>query len=141
MDLCRNARIVPAVNQVETHPYTQQIEAMRIMQSLGVQVEAWGPLAEGRNGLFSNSTLSAIGHKYDKSAAQVVLRWHWQRGVVAIPKSVRKERMTENFAIEDFSLTEEDMVVISAMDTGHNTILNLHTPKEIERLYNIECKN
>ena len=141
LDLCRNARIVPAVNQVETHPYTQQIEAMRIMQSLGVQVEAWGPLAEGRNGLFSNSTLSAIGHKYDKSAAQVVLRWHWQRGVVAIPKSVRKERMAENFAIEDFSLTEEDMVVISAMDTGHNTILDLHTPKEIERLYNIECKN
>lgn len=141
LDLCRNARIVPAVNQVETHPYTQQIEAMRIMQSLGVQVEAWGPLAEGRNGLFSNSTLSVIGRKYDKSAAQVVLRWHWQRGVVAIPKSVHKERMAENFAIEDFSLTEEDMVVISAMDTGHNTILDLHTPKEIERLYNIECKN
>ena len=141
MDLCRNARIVPAVNQVETHPYTQQIEAMRIMQSLGVQVEAWGPLAEGRHGLFSNSTLSAIGHKYDKSAAQVVLRWHWQRGVVAIPKSVRKECMTENFAIEDFSLTEEDMVVISAMDTGHNTILNLHTHKEIERFYNIDFKN
>lgn len=141
IDLCRNAKVVPAVNQVEIHPYTQQPEAMRIMQSLGVHIEAWGPLAEGRNGLFTNPVLSAIGHKYGKSAAQVVLRWHLQRGIVAIPKSVHKERMAENFAIGDFMLTAEDMAAIAAMDTGANTILDLHAPDEVERLYNIECKN
>lgn len=141
MDLCRNATVVPAVDQVETHPYTQQIKEMQVMQSLGVQIEAWGPLAEGRNGLFTNSVLSAIGRKYGKSAAQVVLRWHLQRGVVAIPKSVHKERMAENFAIGDFVLTEEDMATIATMDTRRSTILDLHTPTEVERIYNIECKN
>lgn len=137
MDLCRNVKVVPAVNQVETHPYTQQTEAIRIMQSLGIQIEAWGPLAEGRNGLFTHPVLSAIGHKYGKSAAQVVLRWHLQRGVAAIPKSVHKGRMAENFAIGDFLLADEDMEVIAAMDTGHSTILDLHAPEEVKRLYNI----
>lgn len=141
VDLCRNAKVVPAVDQVERHPYTQQGEAMQIMQSLGVQVEAWGPLAEGRNGLFTNPILSAIGHKYGKSVAQVVLRWHLQQGVVAIPKSVHQERMAENFAIGDFWLAKEDMERISAMDTGYSTILDLHAPAEVERLYHIECKN
>ncbi len=140
IDLCRNVTILPAVNQVESHPYTQQTEAMSIMQSLGVHIEAWGPLAEGRNGLFTNPVLSAIGCKYGKSAAQVVLRWHLQRGVVAIPKSVHKDRMIENFTIGDFRLSEEDMSVIAAMDTGHSTILDLHSPAEVERLYTIECK-
>lgn len=137
MDLCRNVKVVPAVNQVETHPYTQQTEAIRIMQSLGIQIEAWGPLAEGRNGLFTHPVLSTIGHKYGKSAAQVVLRWHLQRGVAAIPKSVHKGRMAENFAIGDFLLADEDMEAIAAMDTGHSTILDLHAPEEVERLYNI----
>lgn len=137
MDLCRNVKVVPAVNQVETHPYTQQTEAVRIMQSLGIQIEAWGPLAEGRNGLFTHPVLSAIGHKYGKSAAQVVLRWHLQRGVAAIPKSVHKGRMAENFAIGDFLLADEDIEAIAAMDTGHSTILDLHAPEEVERLYNI----
>ena len=137
MDLCRNVKVVPAVNQVETHPYTQQTEAIRIMQSLGIQIEAWGPLAEGRNGLFTHPVLSAIGHKYGKSAAQVVLRWHLQRGVAAIPKSVHKGRMAENFAIGDFLLADEDIEAIAAMDTGHSTILDLHAPEEVERLYNI----
>lgn len=141
MDLCQNVNIIPAVNQVEIHPYAQQTEAMRIMQTLGVQIEAWGPLAEGRNGLFTNPALSAIGHRYGKSAAQVVLRWHWQRGVVAIPKSIHKERMEENFTIGDFMLTEEEMAAISTMDTGHSLILDLHSPSEVKRLYNIECKN
>lgn len=140
MDLCRNAKVVPAVDQVETHPYTQQVEAIRMMQTLGVQIEAWGPLAEGRNGLFTNPVLSAIGCKYGKSAAQVVLRWHWQRGVVAIPKSVHKERMAENFFIGDFVLTEEDMAAIAAMDTGDCTILDLHAAEEVKRLYNIKCQ-
>ena len=137
MDLCQNVKIIPVVNQVETHPYTQQTEAMQIMQSLGVQTESWGPLAEGSNGLFTNPVLSAIGRKYNKSVAQVVLRWHLQRGIVAIPKSVHKERMAENFAIGDFLLSDEDMAVIASMDTGHSVILDLHDPKEVERLYNI----
>lgn len=141
MDLCHNAKIVPAINQVEVHPYTQQPEAMKIMRSLGIQPEAWGPLAEGRNGLFTDAVLSSIGRKYGKSAAQVVLRWHLQRGVVAIPKSVHKERMTENFNVMDFTLSEEDMTAIAAMNTDKSLILNLHSPAEVERLYGIECKN
>lgn len=141
MDLCHNAKIVLAVNQVEVHPYTQQPEAMKIMRSLGIQPEAWGPLAEGRNGLFIDAVLSSIGRKYGKSAAQVVLRWHLQRGVVAIPKSVHKERMTENFNVMDFTLSEEDMTAIAAMNTDKSLILDLHSPAEVERLYGIECKN
>lgn len=141
LDLYQNTDIIPAVNQIETHPYTQQTEAMHIMQSLSIQMEAWGPLAEGRNGLFSNPVLSAIGQKYGKTAAQVVLRWHLQRGVVAIPKSVHKERMTENFEVMDFRLSEEEMQTIAAMDTGHSLILDLHAPSEVERLYQIPCNN
>lgn len=141
MDLYHNAKVVPAVNQVEIHPYTQQTEAMKLMRSLGIQTEAWGPLAEGRNGLFTDAVLSSIGRKYGKSAAQVVLRWHLQRGVVAIPKSVHKERMTENFNVMDFPLSEEDMTTIADMNTDKSLILDLHSPAEVERLYGIECKN
>lgn len=141
IDLCHNAKIIPAVNQVETHPYIQQTELMQIMQRLGIQIEAWGPFAEGRNGLFTNPVLANIGHKYGKSVAQVILRWHLQRGVVAIPKTVHKERMIENFSIRDFVLAQKDMDTISAMNTGHDMILDLHDPIEIERLYNIDCKN
>lgn len=141
MDLCHNAKVIPAVNQIEIHPYTQQTEAIRIMQSLGIQAEAWGPLAEGRNGLFTNVVLSAIGRKYGKTAAQVVLRWLQQRGVVAIPKSVHKERMIENLNVGDFALTEDDMMAIAAMNTGKSLILDLHSTAEVERLYGIECKN
>lgn len=137
VDLCHNAKIIPAVNQVETHPYTQQTELMQIMQKLGIQIEAWGPFAEGRNGLFSNPVLVNIGHKYGKTAAQVILRWHLQRGVVAIPKSVHKERMIENFSIRDFILSDDDMTAITAMNTGRSLILDLHSPAEVERLYNI----
>lgn len=141
MDLCHNAKVVPAVNQVEVHPYTQQPEAMKLMRSFGIQTEAWGPLAEGRNGLFTDAALSDIGRKYGKSAAQVVLRWHLQRGVVAIPKSVLKERMTENFNVMDFTLSEEDMTAIADMNTDKSLILDLHSPAEVDRLYRIECKN
>ena len=139
LDLCHHSNILPAVNQVETHPYTQQTEAMSIMQSLGIQIEAWGPLAEGQNGLFLHPVLSAIGQKHGKSIAQVILRWHWQRGVVAIPKSVHRERLAENFAIRDFTLTAEEMTAIASMDTGHSTILDVHAPAEVERLYKIKC--
>ena len=141
MDLCHNAKVIPAVNQVEVHPYTQQPEAMKLMRSFSIQTEAWGPLAEGRNGLFTDAVLSDIGRKYGKSAAQVVLRWHLQRGVVAIPKSVHKERMTENFNVMDFTLSEEDMTAIADMNTDKSLILDLHSSAEVERLYGIECKN
>lgn len=139
LDLCHNTRVIPAVNQIEAHPYTPQTEAIRIMQELGVQAEAWGPLAEGRNGLFTDDILTYIGRKYNKSAAQVVLRWHLQHGIVAIPKSVHRQRMEENFNIEDFMLTPEDMTAIASMNTGYNTILDLHAPEEVQRLYDIEC--
>jgi aldo/keto reductase family oxidoreductase len=139
LDLCHNTRVIPAVNQIEAHPYTPQTEAIRIMQELGVQAEAWGPLAEGRNGLFTDDILIGIGRKYNKSAAQVVLRWHLQHGIVAIPKSVHRQRMEENFNIEDFMLTPEDMTAIASMNTGYNTILDLHAPEEVQRLYDIEC--
>lgn len=139
LDLCHNVRVIPAVNQIEMHPYTRQSEAVRIMRELGVQMEAWGPLAEGRNGLFTDEILTGIGRKYGKSAAQVVLRWHLERGVVAIPKSIHRTRMEENFNIGDFTLSVEDMAAIDAMDTGCSTILDLHAPAEVERLYTIEC--
>ena len=139
LDLSHNTRVIPAVNQIEAHPYTPQTEAIRIMQELGVQAEAWGPLAEGRNGLFTDDILTGIGRKYNKSAAQVVLRWHLQHGIVAIPKSVHRQRMEENFNIEDFMLTPEDMTAIASMNTGYNTILDLHAPEEVQRLYDIEC--
>ena len=141
LDLWHNARIKPSVNQVEMHPYFQQTEAIRIMQNLGVQVEAWSPLAQGRNALFSNDLLTAIGRRYGKTAAQVVLRWHRQRGVIAIPKSVHKARMTENFSIDDFSLTAADMAQIASLDSGRSLILDLHEPAEVERLYRIQCQN
>ena len=98
-----------------------------------------GTLAEGRNGLFTDDILTGIGRKYNKSAAQVVLRWHLQHGIVAIPKSVHRQRMEENFNIEDFMLTPEDMTAIASMNTGYNTILDLHAPEEVQRLYDIEC--
>ena len=138
MDLCYNVEILPAVNQVEIHPFTQQKPAIGIMESLKIQPEAWAPFAEGNNGLLSDERLASVGRKYGKTAAQVVLRWHLQREVIAIPKSVRKERIRENFDIFDFSLSEEEMDRIALMDTGACTILDLHSPNEVERLYGIK---
>lgn len=140
-DLCHSAKIRPMVNQVEVHPFTQQAKAMDLMRSLGVQPEAWAPLAEGRNRLFDNPLLSAIGCKYGKTVAQVVLRWHMQRGVIAIPKTVHRERMVENFSVSDFTLSGEEMAEIAAMDTKGSLILNLRSTAEVDRLYAIECKN
>lgn len=140
IDLCKNARVVPAVDQIEIHPYVQQTESVRIMQTLGVQAEAWGPFAEGRDGIFTNPVLSAIAGKYKKSVAQIVLRWHMQRGIVAIPKSIHKARMEENYAIGDFCLSDDDMYAISALENLSNRILDIHAPSEVERLYGIECK-
>lgn len=137
IDLCQNVEVIPAVNQIEIHPFTQQKNALEIMHSLNVQPEAWGPFAEGRNGLFQDETLISIGRKYGKTAAQVVLQWHRQQGIIAIPKSINKERIIENFSVGDFFLSQDDMDAISIKDTGHNMILDLHDPKEVYRLYRI----
>lgn len=128
MDLCVNAKVVPAVDQVETHPFFQQTEAMKNMKELGVQIEAWGPLAEGQKNVFQNELLASIGTKYGKSVAQVILRWHIQRGVVVIPKSVHKERIIENINVFDFQLSDEDMSAIETMDIGHSETIDHFSP-------------
>ena len=127
VDLCMNAEIIPAVNQVECHPFFQQKDALKVMKEYGVQPEAWGPFAEGKNDFFQNPTLSEIATKYGKSVAQVALRWNVQRGVVVIPKSVHQERIQENFNIWDFELSKKDMETISGMDIGHSEIFNHFT--------------
>lgn len=127
-DLCLNAKVVPAVNQVECHPFFQQKPAMETMKEFNVQIEAWGPLAEGQKDIFNNPTLAKIGDKYGKTVAQVILRWHVQRGVVIIPKSVHKERMEENINIWDFELSDADMETIAKMDLGHSEIIDHSSP-------------
>lgn len=134
MDLILHNEVTPAVNQIETHPFCQQIETQRFLQENGVQIESWGPFAEGKNDLFSNEQLTAIGRKHGKSVAQVVLRWLIQRGVVAIPKSVRKERMAENFAIFDFELTPEDMAAIATLDMGKSSFFDHRDPEMVKWL-------
>lgn len=123
-DLCINARIKPMVDQVELHPFFQQTDALENMKAFGVVPEAWGPLAEGKHGIFQNEVLTSIAQKYGKTAAQVALRWNTQRGVVIIPKSTHKERMEENLNIWDFTLSDEDMAAISALDLGHSEIID-----------------
>lgn len=126
IDLASNMDIVPAVNQVETHVFDQQWKAQEIMEEFGTQIMSWAPLAEGRNGLFTNETLSAIGEKYGKSVAQTALRWLVQRNVIVIPKSVRVERMRENFDIFDFELTEDEMKQIAEMDLKRSLFFDHH---------------
>ena len=123
-DLCLNAHIAPMVNQVELHPFFAQTGAIENMKSLNVQPEAWGPMAEGKHGIFTHPVLTRIGQKYGKTAAQVALRWNVQRGVVIIPKSIHKERMEENFNIWDFTLSEEDMTAIAELDLGRSEIID-----------------
>ena len=118
VDLVMNNKVVPAVNQVECHPFFQQKAAFALMEEYQIQPEAWAPFAEGQKNLFTKEMLSSIGKKYGKSAAQVVLRWNYQRGVVTIPKSIHKDRMEQNISIFDFSLTEEEMEKISTLDEG-----------------------
>lgn len=129
MDLIVHNAIVPAVNQVETHPFYQQNESAAFMQEQGVQHQSWAPFAEGLNNMFGNETLTSIAEKHNKSVAQVVLRWLVQRQVVAIPKSVRKERIAENFDIFDFELSANDIEKISALDTKNTLFLSYHDPK------------
>ena len=135
VDLCVNAEIIPAVNQVECHPFFQQKDALKVMKEYGVQPEAWGPFAEGKNNFFQNPILAEIAAKYGKSVAQVALRWNVQRGVVVIPKSVHKERIQENFNIWDFELSDKDMETISDMDIGHSEIIN-HFTADTEKWLN-----
>lgn len=116
VDLIVNNDVVPAVNQIETNPFHQQVDYQELMASEGVQIESWGPFAEGRNGLFSNPVLTEIGAGYGKSVAQVVLRWLIQRGVVVIPKTVSPDRMAQNLDVFDFTLTEADLTAIAALD-------------------------
>ncbi|MET7527381.1 aldo/keto reductase [Streptomyces sp. NPDC005248] len=129
LDLIVNNEITPAVNQVETHPFFQRVDYQDLMREHGVQIQSWGGFAEGRNGLFTNPLLAEIGKAFDKSVAQVVLRWLTQRGVIAIPKSVRPERMTENFDVFDFHLTDEQMAQIATLDTGSSLFFDHHDPE------------
>jgi diketogulonate reductase-like aldo/keto reductase len=132
MDLITFNDVVPAVNQVETHPFNQQIETQKFLTDNKVQIEAWGPFAEGRNNLFQNELLLSIGTRYRKSIAQIVLRWLIQRGVVAIPKSVKKERIKENFNIFDFELSIEDMKSITTLDLKKSSFFDHHDPEIIK---------
>jgi diketogulonate reductase-like aldo/keto reductase len=132
MDMIVFNQVVPAVNQIETHPFNQQIETQKFLVENKVQIESWGPFAEGRNDIFKNELLASIGKKYHKSIAQVILRWLTQRGVVAIPKSVRKERIIENFNIFDFKLSTEDMTAISTLDTGKSLFFDHRDPAVVK---------
>jgi diketogulonate reductase-like aldo/keto reductase len=134
IDLIIHNEIVPAVNQIETHPFHQQIETQKFLQENNVQIESWGPFAEGKNNIFHNELLLSIGKKYNKSIAQVILRWLTQRGVVAIPKSVRKERMEENFNSLDFELSAEDMEAIRALDTKTSSFFDHRDPAMVKWL-------
>jgi 2,5-diketo-D-gluconate reductase A len=132
MDIITFNEVVPAVNQIETHPFNQQIDAQKFLTENGVQIESWGPFAEGRNNLFHNELLLSIAAKYKKSLAQVVLRWLTQRGVVVIPKSVKKERIKENFNIFDFELSDEDMAAIKTLDTKTSSFFDHRDPAIIK---------
>lgn len=132
IDLASNVEIVPAVNQVETHVFDQQIEAQGYMKEFGIHIMAWAPLAEGRNNFFTNSVLENIGKKYGKSVAQVALRWLIQRDVIIIPKSVHVERMQQNIDIFDFELSQEDMAAIAALDTKQSLFFDHHSPEVVK---------
>lgn len=134
MDLISNSDFIPAINQIETHPFHQQNETQKFLQENNIQIESWGPFAEGKNDIFKNEILTSIAARYNKSTAQVILRWLTQRGVVAIPKSVRKERMEENFNIFDFELTTEDMNEIQTLDTNASLFFDHRDPDMVKWL-------
>ena len=134
MDFLMHHEIKPAVNQIETHPFHQQVESQKFLQENGIQMESWGPFAEGKNNIFHNELLKSIADSHGRSIAQVVIRWLTQRGVVAIPKSVRKERMAENFAIFDFQLTADEMSAIATLDTGTSSFFDHRDPAMVKWL-------
>lgn len=134
IDLIIHNEVIPAVNQIETHPFHQQIDTQKFLQENNVQVESWGPFAEGKNDLFHNGLLASIGKKYNKSIAQVVIRWLTQRGVVTIPKSVHKERIAENFNSLDFELSAEDMETIKLLDSNKSAFFDHRDPVMVKWL-------
>lgn len=135
MDLKFNFDVIPAINQIETHPFYQRTEEIGFMCSLGIQPEAWAPFAEGLNGMFTNPILKVIADKHHKTVGQVILRWNIERGVVVIPKSVHENRIKENIDIWDFSLDEDDMVAIATLDLGNPQMLRTDDPTEVQRCY------
>lgn len=134
MDMIVHHEVVPAVNQIETHPFCQQVETQRFLESVKVQIESWGPFAEGRNGLFEKGVLRAIAEKHSKTVAQVVLRGLIQRNVVVIPKSVRPARIAENFDVFDFALDADDLAAIAGLDTNASLFLDHRDPETVRRL-------
>ena len=133
-NFCENVEIMPAVNQVELHPFFTQDSAITLMKEYGIAPQAWGPLAEGRHGIFTHPVLTEIGAKYGKTAAQIALKWNAQRGVSILPKSVHVERMEQNFDIWDFTLSDEDMQKIAALDLGHSEIVDHSDPAFVKMI-------
>ena len=134
-DFCETVDELPAVNQVELHPFFQQESALSLMREYGVQPMAWAPFAEGKHGIFTHPVLTKIGEKYGKGAGRVALRWNMQRGVVVIPKSTHRERMEQNIDVFDFSLTDEEMAEIAALDIGHSEIIDHTDPRLVQALH------
>ena len=134
MDLMVHNDVVPAVNQIETHPFNQQIETQQFLQANGVQTEAWAPFAEGKHNIFENEVLVSLAGKYQKTVAQIILRWLTQRGIVAIPKSVRKERIEENFDVSDVELSPEDMEAIATLDRKESSFFDHRDPEIVKAL-------
>ena len=137
-NFCDNVEVIPAVNQIELHPFFSQEDALALMKEYGIQPQAWGPLAEGKHGIFTDPVLTEIGAKYGKTAAQVVLRWNVQRGVSILPKSTHVERMEQNISIWDFELTDEDMSRINEMNIGHSEIIDHFNPQLVKALNNMK---
>jgi diketogulonate reductase-like aldo/keto reductase len=132
--------VKPHVNQIELHPFYAQYDAIENMKSYGCEPQAWGPLAEGKHGIFTHPVLTEIGAKYGKTAAQIALKWNAQRGVSIIPKSVHKERMEQNIDIWDFTLTEEDMKKVDALDLGHSEIIDHNDPNVVKYILSAKAE-
>lgn len=137
-DICETVEIIPAVNQIELHPFFQQPLALKTAKEYGVICEAWGPFAEGKHGIFTHPVLSEIGKKYNKTAAQVALRWNIDRGVVVIPKSVHYERIEQNIDVWDFKLDEEDMKAIEKLDIGKSEIVDHFNPEFVKMIHSVK---
>ena len=133
-NLCENVEVIPAVNQVELHPFFAQTKALETMREYGIAPQAWGPLAEGKHGIFTHPVLSEIGARYGKTAAQIALKWNAQRGVSILPKSVYVERMEQNIDIWDFTLSEEDIRKIAELDLGHSEIVDHGDPAFVKMI-------
>lgn len=141
IDLIMFNQVIPAVNQIETHPFNQQVETQRFLQDNNIQIESWGPFAEGKNNIFTNEILMAIACKYKRTIAQIILRWLIQRNIAVIPKSTHKNRIVENFNIFDFELTNNDMAAISRLDTKKSCFLDHLDPQTVKYLCSFKLSN